>query len=226
MGEWKAQVSVRIRQALRAEIEEFAAKERRTMSNVSESLLEWGVAHLKTAGTIDLLMRTLPGTEQSLDDGVIDRRTTETEGVIVPRRFQISVGIRPALRNELEEMAQRENHTLGYVATLLLEWGYKHLKMAGATERLRQCGIPLADKEAQPVRATVKPRTDEPKRPVSPGVREDVWKGIKKVAVGEDKNLAQVAEIVLEWSVLQLRAAGSTDRLLKHQVRPIFRQIR
>jgi len=44
MGECKAQVSVRIRQALRAEIEEFAVRERRTMSNVSESLLEWGIA--------------------------------------------------------------------------------------------------------------------------------------------------------------------------------------
>jgi hypothetical protein len=41
MGEWKAQVSVRIRQTLRIEIEEFAAKERRTMSNISELLLEW-----------------------------------------------------------------------------------------------------------------------------------------------------------------------------------------
>ena len=39
--EWKAQVSVRIRQTLWAEIEEFAAKERRTMSNISESFLEW-----------------------------------------------------------------------------------------------------------------------------------------------------------------------------------------
>jgi hypothetical protein len=40
MGEWKAQLSVCARQTLRAEIEEFAAKERRTMSNVSEFLLE------------------------------------------------------------------------------------------------------------------------------------------------------------------------------------------
>jgi hypothetical protein len=60
MGEWKAQVSGRIRQTLRVEIEEFAAKERRTMSNVSEALLEWSIAHLKKAGTIDQLLRTLP----------------------------------------------------------------------------------------------------------------------------------------------------------------------
>jgi hypothetical protein len=44
MGEWKAQVSVRIRQILRVEIEEFAAKERRTMGTVSELLLEWSFA--------------------------------------------------------------------------------------------------------------------------------------------------------------------------------------
>jgi len=29
MGEWKAQLSLRVRQALRAELEEFAARERR-----------------------------------------------------------------------------------------------------------------------------------------------------------------------------------------------------
>jgi hypothetical protein len=226
MGEWKAQVSVRIRQALRVEIEEFAAKERRTMSNVSESLLEWGIAHLKTAGTIDLLMRTLPGAEQLQDDSVIARRTTEKEEAMVPQRFQITLRIRPALWSELEEMAKRENHTLGSVATLLVEWGYKQLKAAGTTERLRQCRIPLADKEAQPIRATAKSGTDEPKRPMSPGVREEVWKGMKEMALNEDKRLSELAEFVLEWSALQLRAAGSTERLLKHQIRPISRQIR
>jgi hypothetical protein len=66
MGEWKAQVTVRVRQTLRAEIEEFAAKEHRTMSNVSEVLLEWSIAHLKKAGTIDQLVWTVPGAEQSL----------------------------------------------------------------------------------------------------------------------------------------------------------------
>jgi hypothetical protein len=60
MGEWKAQVSVRIRQTLRVEIEEVAARERRTMSNVSELLLEWGIAHLKAAGSIHQLMSTQP----------------------------------------------------------------------------------------------------------------------------------------------------------------------
>jgi hypothetical protein len=226
MGEWKAQVSVRIRQALRIEIEEFAAKERRTMSNVSESLLEWGIAHLKTAGTIDRLMRTLPGAEQSQDDSVIARRTTEKERVMVPQRFQITLRVRLALRSELEEMAKRESKTLGSVATSLLEWGYEQLKTAGTAERLRQCRIPFSDDKAQPIRATAKSRTDEPKRPMSPGVREDVWKGMKEMALNEDKRLSQLAELVLEWSALQLSAAGSTHRLLKHQIRPVSHQVR
>jgi len=226
MGEWKAQVSVRIRQALRIEIEEFAAKERRTMSNVSEVLLEWSVAHLKTAGTINQLVSTLPRSEQSQDDRKILQPPKEKGGVMVPERFQISLRIEQALRNELEELAKRENLTLGNFATLLLEWGYKQLKMAGTTERLRQCGIPFADKETQPIWATAKSRTGEPKRPMTPGVREDVWKGMKEMALGEDKRLSQVAELVLEWSVLQLRAAGSTYRLLKYQIRPVSRQTR
>jgi hypothetical protein len=40
MGVWKSQVTERVRQTLRAEIEEFTAKERRTMSNVSQVLLD------------------------------------------------------------------------------------------------------------------------------------------------------------------------------------------
>lgn len=226
MGEWKAQVSVRIRQTLRIEIEEFAAKERRTMSNISELLLEWSIAHLKKAGTLGLLMRTLPDAEQSQEDGVIPRRTTEKEGVTVSQRFQISLGIRPALRSELEEMAKQENHTLGNVATLLLEWGYQQLKAAGTTERLRRCGIAFADNVAPPIRVAPKAITDAPKVPMSPGVREDVWKGMKEMACGEDKRLSKLAELVLEWGVLQLRAAGSTDRLLKHPIRPLSRPTR
>jgi hypothetical protein len=104
--------------------------------------------------------------------------------------------------------------------------GYQQLKTAGTTERLRQFGIPFADKEAQPIRPAAQSRTGELKRPMNPGAREDVWKGMKEIAVNEDKRLSQLAELVLEWSALQLRAAGSTDRLLKHQIRPVSRQIR
>ena len=38
MGEWKAQVSLRVRLALRAELEEFAAREKRKLGNVVEVL--------------------------------------------------------------------------------------------------------------------------------------------------------------------------------------------
>ena len=134
---------------------------------------------------------------------------------MMPERFQIGLRIEAALMIELEEIATRENKTLGIVTTLLLEWGYEQLKTARTTERLRRCGIPLAEKQAQPIRARVRSRTHEPKAPMAPGVRDEVWRGMKEIAPREDKNLGQLAELLLEWSVLQLRAAGSTDRLPK-----------
>jgi hypothetical protein len=57
MGEWKAQVSLRVRQALRAELEEFAARERRKLGNIAELILEWGFEQLKNAGSIEKLMK-------------------------------------------------------------------------------------------------------------------------------------------------------------------------
>lgn len=57
MGEWKAQISLRVRQALRAELEEFAARERRKLGNISELILEWGFEQLKAAGSTDRLLR-------------------------------------------------------------------------------------------------------------------------------------------------------------------------
>ena len=44
MGEWKAQISLRVRQDLRREMEEFADKERRKLGNVGTVLLEWAWA--------------------------------------------------------------------------------------------------------------------------------------------------------------------------------------
>lgn len=58
MGEWKAQISLRVRQALRAELEEFAAREKRKLGNVGEVLLEWGFEQLKAVGSIDRLLRS------------------------------------------------------------------------------------------------------------------------------------------------------------------------
>ena len=57
MGEWKAQISLRVRQALRAELEEFAGRERRKLGNVAEVILEWGFEQLKVAGSIDRLLK-------------------------------------------------------------------------------------------------------------------------------------------------------------------------
>ena len=57
MGEWKAQLSLRVRQDLRCELEEFAAHERRKLGNLGEILLEWAFVQLKTAGSVDRLLR-------------------------------------------------------------------------------------------------------------------------------------------------------------------------
>lgn len=57
MGEWKAQVSFRVRRALRAELEAFAVQERRSLGNLGELLLEWGFEQLKTAGSTHRLLK-------------------------------------------------------------------------------------------------------------------------------------------------------------------------
>jgi hypothetical protein len=57
VGEWKAQISLRVRQELRRELEELAYKERRTLGNIAELLLEWGYEQLKTAGSTEKLLR-------------------------------------------------------------------------------------------------------------------------------------------------------------------------
>ncbi|HWZ99014.1 MAG TPA: hypothetical protein VN025_14745 [Candidatus Dormibacteraeota bacterium] len=57
MGEWKVQVGLRVRQALRADLEEFAAREKRKLGNAGEVLLEWSFEQLKAAGSIDRLLK-------------------------------------------------------------------------------------------------------------------------------------------------------------------------
>ena len=57
MGEWKVQVSIRVRQALRAELEEFALREKRKMGNLAELILEWGFEQLKNAGSTHRLLK-------------------------------------------------------------------------------------------------------------------------------------------------------------------------
>lgn len=57
MGEWKAQLSLRVRRTLRAELEGFAVREKRKLGNVGEVLLEWACEQLRVAGSIDRLMK-------------------------------------------------------------------------------------------------------------------------------------------------------------------------
>jgi len=57
MGEWKAQISLRVRQALRAELEELASRERRKLGNITELILEWGFEQLKAAGSTERLLK-------------------------------------------------------------------------------------------------------------------------------------------------------------------------
>jgi len=57
MGEWKAQISIRVRQDLRTELEKFAARERRKLGNIGEVLLEWAFEQLKAAGSTERLLK-------------------------------------------------------------------------------------------------------------------------------------------------------------------------
>jgi hypothetical protein len=57
MGEWKAQISIRIRQDLRGEMEKFAYRERRKLGNLGEILLEWAWAQLLAAGSTERLLK-------------------------------------------------------------------------------------------------------------------------------------------------------------------------
>jgi hypothetical protein len=57
MGEWKAQVSFRVRQAFRDELAAFAAQEKRTLGNLGELILEWGFEQLKAVGSTHRLLK-------------------------------------------------------------------------------------------------------------------------------------------------------------------------
>jgi len=63
MGEWKIQLSLRVRQEFRRELEEAAARERRKLGNVGEILLEWAFEQLKIAGSIDRLLKSKIGSK-------------------------------------------------------------------------------------------------------------------------------------------------------------------
>jgi hypothetical protein len=57
MGEWKIQVSVRVSQALREELEKYASAEKRTLGNFGAVILEWAFEQLKVAGSTERLLK-------------------------------------------------------------------------------------------------------------------------------------------------------------------------
>jgi hypothetical protein len=57
MGEWRVQVSVRVSQEIRAELEKYAAREKRTLANFGALLLEWSFEQLKAVGSTDRLLK-------------------------------------------------------------------------------------------------------------------------------------------------------------------------
>jgi hypothetical protein len=57
MGEWRVQVSVRVSQETRAELEKYAAREKRTLANFGAVLLEWGFEQLKAVGSTERLLK-------------------------------------------------------------------------------------------------------------------------------------------------------------------------
>lgn len=57
MGEWRANVTLRIRPALRSELLGFAAREKRSLGNLGALLLEWGLKQLKIAKSTERLLK-------------------------------------------------------------------------------------------------------------------------------------------------------------------------
>jgi hypothetical protein len=50
-------------------------------------------------------------------------------------------------------------------------------------------------------------------------VRRSLKDDLQKVADHEYRKLGNLGELLMEWSFEQLKAAGSTERLLKHKIR-------
>jgi hypothetical protein len=68
-------------------------------------------------------------------------------------RANVTLRIRPALRDELLGFAAREKRSLGNLGALLLEWGLKQLRIAKSTERLLKCRVRAkAPRSKQPAR--------------------------------------------------------------------------
>jgi hypothetical protein len=57
MGVWRVPSNTRITVETRAVLEEFAAKEHRSLGNLSFILLTWATEQLQKAGTVERLLR-------------------------------------------------------------------------------------------------------------------------------------------------------------------------
>lgn len=57
MGEWKAPLSLRVRNELRLALEQYAAREKRKLGNLGELLVEWGFEQLKIVGSTERLLK-------------------------------------------------------------------------------------------------------------------------------------------------------------------------
>jgi len=57
MGEWKAQLSLRVPQQFRRDLEAMAEREHRNLSNLTGLLLEWAFEQLKAAGSTEKMLR-------------------------------------------------------------------------------------------------------------------------------------------------------------------------
>ncbi len=51
-------------------------------------------------------------------------------------KASVTIRIRPSLRSELIEFAEKEHRSLGNLGAILLEWAFEQLKAGGSTERL------------------------------------------------------------------------------------------
>lgn len=57
MGEWKAQISLRVRQQFRRDLEAMAEREHRRLGNLAELLLEWAFEQLQAVGSTERLLK-------------------------------------------------------------------------------------------------------------------------------------------------------------------------
>ncbi len=57
MGEWKVNMTLRVRSETRQEMDAFALREQRTLSNLATVLLQWAFEKLKAAGSVHELMQ-------------------------------------------------------------------------------------------------------------------------------------------------------------------------